>query len=622
MESMARDYLTGSRASFSGSAPAEMAIGDTVEVSAYSPTSPKHSATWECTSVSASLPSGAVAGDVAGSAMGSLYVLNTGETYYRFELAGDAHIWAFGADESAADNSVAIQAAINSKPNGDTVVILPIGFFTCTSPLTIYRGTVLRGAKQRQGGQTGGGPTRLYFSGSNGIETPLAWTPVNYPTVPARAHGCIIEDITIAGNDRSGGFSGVNLHDNAGGPGDVRPGLIKLNRVSIIEFDTCLNLNGHTDGVWVTSCDFGLCYTGVLGGHVDDFIFNTFFYDVRDYLIDTSCNRGVYQSLELFDLADTYRAVGVNIRLGTGTERGVGEHCLVVDCQMSGNDILAGVYVNDVSGARIIGNALHPSGAAIVFDGSSDFVCVGNTTKAHGQAAAVSVATAAVLVTGSALRGVIDGNAFATGGTFGTIGIKIDNGCFDIEIGANPCASAITTPLLDPFPGCRTRIGTKSINRQTALVNVVDSTAETALYTMTIPANTLRDGRSIRLTAHLDYLNSSGSDSDLTLNLKLGSTTVLTTGAVGLSTSATRRGIEVTAVIQARVSSSIADGTVRISAPGVSGVMAATANTLFGMNTNVAENLTTTLALVLTAQHGTASSNISARAEAWGVELL
>ena len=100
---------------------AHAALNELFQVNSYSADSPKHPATWKCTSVNASLPASAVAGDVTGTALGSLYVLKTGSTYYRFEHVGVRNVLAFGATgDGSTDDTAAIQAAINSCPLDDT----------------------------------------------------------------------------------------------------------------------------------------------------------------------------------------------------------------------------------------------------------------------------------------------------------------------------------------------------------------------------------------------------------------------------------------------------------------------------------------------------------------------
>lgn len=78
-------YLTGTGNSLTNYTPDSIAVGDLFEVSAYSSSSTKYPATWKCTSIAASLPSGATAGDVNNQSGLKLYILNSGSDYYEFE---------------------------------------------------------------------------------------------------------------------------------------------------------------------------------------------------------------------------------------------------------------------------------------------------------------------------------------------------------------------------------------------------------------------------------------------------------------------------------------------------------------------------------------------------------
>ncbi len=130
-------YLVGETGSLASRVPSNTAVGDLVEVTAYSSTSAKYPATWKCTSISASLPASAVAGDVTGTALGALYVLKAGSTYYKFELVGQATAFAFGATgDGETDDTVAIQAAINACNNSRSLHF-PSGTYICASGLTI-----------------------------------------------------------------------------------------------------------------------------------------------------------------------------------------------------------------------------------------------------------------------------------------------------------------------------------------------------------------------------------------------------------------------------------------------------------------------------------------------------
>jgi hypothetical protein len=144
-------YLTGASQALSSNPPPTVAVGDLVNVSAYSSATPKCAATWKCTSVTAALPSGAVAGNVTGNALGILYVPNEVGSYYKYELVGDANILAFGAmGDGTTDDTLPIQAALNQVNGiGGGVVYIPTGTFrkgdNAGSILVMYSNTTIRG---------------------------------------------------------------------------------------------------------------------------------------------------------------------------------------------------------------------------------------------------------------------------------------------------------------------------------------------------------------------------------------------------------------------------------------------------------------------------------------------
>lgn len=140
-------YLTGSTQSLSSIIPESLAVGDLVNVSALNSTSAKCNATWKCTSLSASLPSGAVAGIVTGNANGALYLLNSAATYYKFELVGEKNVLAFGAlGDGITDDLAAIEAAIQAD-SGSVNVCFPEGTFLISSTLAITKNyVILKGA--------------------------------------------------------------------------------------------------------------------------------------------------------------------------------------------------------------------------------------------------------------------------------------------------------------------------------------------------------------------------------------------------------------------------------------------------------------------------------------------
>ena len=78
------------------------------------------------------------------------------------------------------------------------------------------------------------------------------------------------------------------------------------------------------------------------------------------------------------------------------------------------------------------------------------------------------------------------------------------------------------------------------LDRQTGMVDVANTAAETTLYSFLMAPNTLYNNRSVRLEMYGDYLNNTGGNETFDLRLKLGSTTMTTLSGT-FSTSASRR---------------------------------------------------------------------------------
>jgi hypothetical protein len=112
-------YLTGLTQSLSAGVPLDTVVGSLFQVTAYASGRPKFVSAWECVDLNASLPPGAIAGDVTGAAGGYLYVLRNGDNYYKFELIGALNVFAFGAAGNGtpagtgSDDTAAAQAAID-----------------------------------------------------------------------------------------------------------------------------------------------------------------------------------------------------------------------------------------------------------------------------------------------------------------------------------------------------------------------------------------------------------------------------------------------------------------------------------------------------------------------------
>lgn len=71
--------------------------------------------------------------------------------------------------------------------------------------------------------------------------------------------------------------------------------------------------------------------------------------------------------------------------------------------------------------------------------------------------------------------------------------------------------------------------------------DVVSSSADTSLYSVSVPANTLGSSGELEFFLYCDYLNNTGANRTLTLTIKLGSTTLYTDTTTTIATSTGRR---------------------------------------------------------------------------------
>ena len=165
----------------------------------------------------------------------------------------------------------------------------------------------------------------------------------------------------------------------------------------------------------------------------------------------------------------------------------------------------------------------------------------------------------------------------------------------------------------------------QSFDRDVAVASVTNTVTETTVYTTTVAANTLSTNRMLRITALADYLNNDGAARTLTIRIKYGTTTYATY-ALSLGNSATIRPVMIDSALSALNATNAQVGGARFwveNAVGVAGNAGASlANGNGSMHAAVAEDSTGALALAITVQHDTASSNITFRMHAVQVELI
>jgi hypothetical protein len=106
-------------------------------------------------------------------------------------------------------------------------------------------------------------------------------------------------------------------------------------------------------------------------------------------------------------------------------------------------------------------------------------------------------------------------------------------------------------------------------------VDLVNSAAETSVYSFAIPGNTIGINQAVRLTLLGDFLNNTGGNQTFLIKVKFGGTTVLTTpNTLTLTTSANRPTSNLSVLIQnlGATNSQLANGSF-MSGPGGNGVM-------------------------------------------------
>ena len=158
-----------------------------------------------------------------------------------------------------------------------------------------------------------------------------------------------------------------------------------------------------------------------------------------------------------------------------------------------------------------------------------------------------------------------------------------------------------------------------SINRQVTTVDVVNTAAETNLYSFSVPGGTLGTDGWLRLTLVGDYLQNSGGNRTITLRVKYGGTVlgILTSGNIG--SAANRASVRVTldlvagnaTNVQRALVSAVVGVTGTAGNPPASGAYQIAVDTV---NNAAAIDSTTAQTLVVTAQHSAANANLSARA--------
>ncbi|MFN0146284.1 MAG: hypothetical protein ACKVT1_07225 [Dehalococcoidia bacterium] len=157
-----------------------------------------------------------------------------------------------------------------------------------------------------------------------------------------------------------------------------------------------------------------------------------------------------------------------------------------------------------------------------------------------------------------------------------------------------------------------------AVARAAALLDIVNTAAESTVFSATVPANALGTDRAVRALLTADYLNNTGANQTVRLRVKYGATTLYDDISGALATNAARRAARVEAVIAAQGSASVQSlgGSVSMSAAG--GATAGLGD-LAGVTVSVpvsgaaAENSANTITFAITITHSVANAALSFR---------
>ena len=162
------------------------------------------------------------------------------------------------------------------------------------------------------------------------------------------------------------------------------------------------------------------------------------------------------------------------------------------------------------------------------------------------------------------------------------------------------------------------------LNRTSTLVDVVNTVAETTLYSFSIPANVMGTNRRLVATLFADYLNNTGANRGLTIRVKLGSTTIaLFDSTTIIAPSATRRSIYLNGFVANENSASAQSSRFQnIITPGVDGSDSSPLFSLESGHNSITENSASALTISVTAEHSIADANLSIRMRTFILELV
>jgi hypothetical protein len=158
-----------------------------------------------------------------------------------------------------------------------------------------------------------------------------------------------------------------------------------------------------------------------------------------------------------------------------------------------------------------------------------------------------------------------------------------------------------------------------TLDKTVTTETIASTTVETALYSVSIPANTLGTRKSIKFKLIGDYLNSTGSAANLTIRVTYGATTVASTGVVSVATNANRRALVIEGEISARgaTNEQVSFVEFQLGDSNMAGTAAVEAATFppgrRAGGANLTEDSTATKNLQILVTHGVNNANVQAR---------
>jgi len=306
------------------------------------------------------------------------------------------------------DDTVAVQAAIDSRPDRSTVVYFPAGIAILSDNLIVGNCTRLIGEGALMSRQTSGSDVLVYrptsvldFSGQacDGIVSPDE--DIDY-----RCHGVRIENLTIRGSGPSNSHSGVLFRTNTQGSALIKKvGLSRVDGCYLHEWGYAINFGGQADSCHVVNTVVDYCGQGYIDGSSECEVVDSNFWQCSVSPVLAVSGAGTLIANNEIEPNNAVTAVFLN----AGTQcKVVGndfKECgAAVSIRGSGHIVMANDFRQNIAGYGVIVGATDGSVKA------SHCVVMGNTFRSWGTSGAV----AGVLVSGPSEGNTILGNTFST----------------------------------------------------------------------------------------------------------------------------------------------------------------------------------------------------------------